>query len=350
MATIIYGVSGEGSGHSSRAKVVAAHLTKQGHRVKILSYDKGLANLKDEFDVKEVVGLSIISRDNTVSMVRTVKTNLSKFSAALACVRSLKALFKEIQPDLVITDFEPTSAYLAKKYNLPLISIDNQHRMRYVDCDTPPGLSQDALITRAIIKAMVPRPSVALVTSFHSGTPKNKHTFIFPPMIRPSIRALSTCTDGAVLVYVTSHFDTLLTTLSDIDQPFIVYGSDKVGQQGNLSFKAHSQEGFLSDLSRAKAVVATAGFTLISESLYLGKPYLAYPMKGQFEQQLNAYMLEKKGYGARGLTPNKPTIEQFLANLDEYRQALEHYPRDTDDGILAKLDALIGEKDLLVNA
>ena len=56
MVNILYGVNGEGSGHSSRAREVIAHLEAQGHRVHVASFDRGLRNLKDDFDVTEIDG------------------------------------------------------------------------------------------------------------------------------------------------------------------------------------------------------------------------------------------------------------------------------------------------------
>ena len=41
MARIVYGVSGEGSGHSSRAREMAGHLVQRGHEVRMASYDRG---------------------------------------------------------------------------------------------------------------------------------------------------------------------------------------------------------------------------------------------------------------------------------------------------------------------
>ena len=54
----------------------------------------------------------------------------------------------------------------------------------------------------------------------------------------------------------------------------------------------------LQDLVGANAVIANAGFSLVSEALHLGKPYLAIPVKRQFEQVLNAYYVDKMNYGA----------------------------------------------------
>ena len=60
-----------------------------------------------------------------------------------------------------------------------------------------------------------------------------------------------------------------------------------------------------------KAVIATAGFTLISEALYLHKPYLALPMQGQFEQELNAFQLESLGYGKNVTEVSAEAIGDF---------------------------------------
>ena len=48
MAKIVYGVSGEESGHSSRAREMIKHLKQLGHTVKLVSYDRGHNNLKSD--------------------------------------------------------------------------------------------------------------------------------------------------------------------------------------------------------------------------------------------------------------------------------------------------------------
>jgi UDP:flavonoid glycosyltransferase YjiC (YdhE family) len=59
MANILYGVNGEGSGHSTRAKEVISHLQNKGHKIHVVSFDRGLRNLRESFSVKEIFGLSI---------------------------------------------------------------------------------------------------------------------------------------------------------------------------------------------------------------------------------------------------------------------------------------------------
>lgn len=76
MANILYGVNGEGSGHSTRAQEVLSHLTASGHTVHVASFDRGLRNLRDHFDVTEIYGLRLAYVNNQVRYRRTLAKNL----------------------------------------------------------------------------------------------------------------------------------------------------------------------------------------------------------------------------------------------------------------------------------
>ena len=107
MAKIVYGVSGEGSGHSSRAREMITYLQKLGHIVKVVSYDRGYNNLKDDFDVFKTEGLHIASLDNRVSKVKTFTENLQRLPDGHRKLQTLrKEIFKSFEPDCVITDFQ----------------------------------------------------------------------------------------------------------------------------------------------------------------------------------------------------------------------------------------------------
>ena len=345
MAKIIYGVSGEGSGHSSRASEIIPFLLKEGHEVKVVSYDRGYKNLKDSFDVFETEGLTIASVDNKVSKVKTFTENLKRLPEGHKALQSLrKELFKEFNPDCVITDFEPMTAYLATYYNLPLITIDNQHRIRYMEYDCPSYLKKDQLITETIIRSMVPRPDVSLVTTFYFGETKNDRTFLFPPILRKQVIDLNPIEGEHILVYLTSGFESFVELLAGFKrEKFILYGYDKSLEEGNIFYKPFSKDGFLEDLSSCRAVIATAGFTLLTESLFLKKPYLALPMLGQFEQELNGLLLEQAAYGMNLREIREEAISAFFYRLPEYREKLQELKSWDNNLIKSKL------KDLLDN-
>jgi UDP:flavonoid glycosyltransferase YjiC (YdhE family) len=90
--------------------------------------------------------------------------------------------------------------------------------------------------------------------------------------------------------------------------------------------------------------MASAGFTLITEALHLKKPYLAVPTRGQFEQELNAVMLDRMdcGKGAFRVTPE--TIGDFLYRCRDYREKLEEYRPSDGREIRAKLDELLADE------
>ena len=345
MAKIVYGVSGEGSGHSSRARVMAGHLVKTGHEVKIVSYDRGYRNLKEDFDLFEIEGLHIASSDNRVNKIKTFTDNFQRLGKGHKRFQSLRReIFKGFKPDCVITDFEPTTAYLATHYHLPLITIDNQHRLRYMSYVCPDPLQNDRLLTVAIIRAMVPRPDVSLVTTFYFGELKNDRTFLFPPILRDEVLALEASEGEHILVYLTSGFESFIDQLAAFPQEqFIVYGYDKDGPEGNLVYKRPSKTGFLNDLASCKAVMATAGFTLMTEALFLRKPYLALPMAGQFEQEINAHFLSELNYGMALNQPSKAPIEDFLRRLPELKNAIGGYTAVDNSAICNKLDALLAD-------
>jgi len=343
MARIVYGVSGEGSGHSSRAREIASHLRDKGHTVWLVSYDRGYQNLKDDFDVFETEGLCIASEDNKVSVVRTFTENIKRLPEGYRSLQELRErLFKQFRPDCVITDFEPMTAYLANHYSLPLITIDNQHRMRYLEYDCPPHLAVEARVTKTIIRAMVPRPDVSLVTTFHFGETTNDRTFLFPPILRREVLAQQPSEGDHVLVYLTSGFGSFLEELDHFRrEAFLVYGYDRSDRVGAVTFKPFSKDGFLRDLAGAKAVMATAGFTLISEAFYLKKPYLAMPMRGQFEQELNGFQLQRLGYGKSVSEVGAEAIGDFLYRVPDYAERLQGYEAGDNRAIKEKLDELL---------
>ena len=343
MANILYGVNGEGAGHSTRAKEVISHLQRKGHKVHVVSFDRGLANLRRDFEVTEIHGWRLAYVNNEVRYQRTIARNLLGGGKTAASMKLLKRLGDEWKIDLVITDFEPLSCHEGHRRHVPVISIDNQHCITKVDVTFPREHRADAAATKMVVRMMVPRADAYLVTSFFNAKVKRRNTFLFSPILRESVLRAKPTIGERVLVYVTSPAPAIAKLLGQVRCQFIAYGFGREGQDGNVLHKKPSLDGFLVDLIHAKAVVANAGFSLVTEALYLGKPYLAIPVEHQFEQVFNAYWLEKSGYGAYWEELNRERVESFLYNLEHYRENLQNYPRQGNEALLAKLDALIAE-------
>ncbi len=343
MANILYGVNGEGSGHSTRAKEIISHLQQRGHIVHVVSFDRGLTNLRRDFEVTEIHGWRLAYVNNRVRYRRTIAKNLLGARRTAASVAQLKKLSEEWQIELVITDFEPLSCYVGHRRRIPVISIDNQHCLTNAGVSYPRQYRADAAATKVVVRMMVPRADAYLVTSFFSAKVTRRNTFLFPPILRESVLRAKPQAGEQVLVYVTSPAPALAKLLASVRCRFVAYGFGREGQDGNVLYKKPSLDGFLEDLINAKAIVANAGFSLVTEALHLAKPYLAVPVEHQFEQIFNAYWLEKVGYGAYWEELNGERVESFLHNLPHYRENLRAYPRQGNEALFTKLDALIAE-------
>jgi uncharacterized protein (TIGR00661 family) len=341
MANILYGVNGQGSGHSSRAREILTHLEGVGHAVHVVSFDRGLKNLADDFDVTEIFGMRLTTVDNQVRYRKTVLTNLLSVPRAAASVRKLNHLAGNWNIQAVITDFEPLACHTGHKLGLPVLSIDNQHCLTYGDISYPEKYKKAAAAAKMVTRIMTPKADAYFVTSFFEVKPKNKKTFFFPPILRKAVLECKPSEGQDVLVYVTSPTPELISILKGIRQTFICYGFNREGREGNVWFKKANNEGFLIDLSRARAVLANSGFSLISEALQLGKPYLAWPVKNQFEQIFNAYYIDKLNYGKYWDELSKEKIESFLFNLDFFRKNLDSYPRDDNSALFKKIDEFL---------
>ena len=279
--------------------------------------------------------------NNRVRYKRTIARNLITVPQAAKSLARLRHLVEESKIDLVITDFEPLTCHVGHKKGLPVISIDNQHCLTNAIVSYPRKYRRDAAAAKLMTRLMTPRADAYLVISFFAAPVRKRNTFLFPPVLRQEILDATAVEGDHTLVYVTSPAPALAKLLGSVRGRFVAYGFAREGQEGNILYKKPSLDGFFADLVSARAVVANSGFSLVTEALHLGKPYLAVPVSRQFEQVFNAYWLEKSGYGASWDELNKERVEAFLYNLPHYREALAQYPRQGNGALLAKLTELI---------
>jgi UDP:flavonoid glycosyltransferase YjiC (YdhE family) len=322
MAKILYGINGEGSGHWTRSKEVIEHLKESGHEVTIVTSGRATPNLKKFYQVEEIFGLQLKYSEGEVKNFETFLTNAKSITDIAKSARGVDKFLKNKQIDLTISDFEPISCIVSRVKLYPVISISNQLVLTNTDAPVPPNYGFQPDLLKAGINLMVPNANAYIVLSFFEVAPKNDYV-------------------DYIIVYLTHNFGKIAETLKLIDHKFIFYGADKDYTEGNITFKKFDQSEFIHDLAGSAGVLATAGFSLISEALYLKKPFLAWPAKKQFEQTFNAYHLERLGYGKYMEDLNQADIKLFLANLHSYKSKLASYPYRDNEYLFEKLDELI---------
>lgn len=341
---ILYGLAGEGFGHSSRARVVVPYLEGRGHNVKVITYGQALNVLKKEgFDVFEIKGMHIHFKAGRVDALETLKKGLINFLKNAEKSKNIYEVMKN-KYDLCISDMEPLVPMLSSWYNLPLLSLDNQHRLTNLELKISKKYQLEFIAAKAITNLFVSKGDWYIITNFGKTKIKKsckKNTLIVPPIIRESVRRLEPEKGKYILVYLTKKDNHVLRVLKEIREKFVVYGYNVEKKEKNLSFHK-AGEGFLKELAGCRGIIATAGFSLISEALYLKKPYLALPLQGHFEQMLNALCLKSSGFGEYSENLNRKDVESFLSNLGKYREKLSKY--NPDYNLLFKsLDKVLNE-------
>jgi len=346
---ILYGVCGEGFGHSSRALVLADYLEKKGHEVIILTYGQAYKVLKNKFRCFKVSGLHLIFEKSVLKKRKTIDYNARNFMSNFYRWKKFDKLMKEFNPDLCISDMEPIVPVLRNWYKKPLICFDNQHRLTHLELKVPDKYLADFLLAKGVTETFVKRADYFVITSFSKNKIKKKfrkNTFIVSPPVRGDVKKIRlNVTDGKkILVYLTKRDKQRINVLKRIKEEFVVYGYDKNKKKGNIEFK--TREHFLEDLKDCKAIISTAGFTLISEAIYLKKPFFALPLKGQFEQTLNALLLKEAGFGDYSEDLTKKQVDTFLENLNSYKKRLR-LNRVNPDELFKVFEILINNINLL---
>ena len=319
---IIYGVSGEGSGHVFEAIEVASFLEQHGHTVKIFTYgNRAVAILEQYFDTTCIKGISLYFNSKGLSLPQTILKNTDCLSFYFKNSRRLRRDIKDFNPDIFITAYEPFTTLMSHFMHKPLISVDNQNDLLYVPKPNKASWFQFHLV-RFATKICTYGATEYVIKSFRHDLKSRSNIHFVSPLIQKGILDLKSTNGSHILVYLTKPNDMFINTLRTIPEDFIVYCNTQTERRGNVTFKT-SGPAFLADLSTCKAIMGTAGFSLINDAMYLKKPYFAVPLKKQFEQIYNAQFLESAGIGSYSENPTREDVETFLVNLDRYRDRLD---------------------------
>jgi len=349
---ILYGACGEGMGHAMRSDVVAKHLQALGHSITFASSGPALRYLKRRWPAFPVMGLGAIIKNNQVRPEATLLMNSLKslVAAPLNFLALLNATLT-VHADVVISDFEPWSARYAHLTGKPLIAIDNIHFMNR--CTHPTDvLVHDraaAALMYPIVDNLVPCARRYLVTTFAYAPVCRDQTSLHLPILRPEIlRSRGALQSGHVVTYFNAKADhaRLIDVLHQVGVPCRAYGMHGLTQpirSRNVTLCPFSDAAFIADVASAQAVIAGAGFTLMTEAIYLGKPMLAVPFAGQFEQILNANYLARLGYGERSAELTAAELRNFLWKLPMYRARLSTFRHDGNRELLHSVRQALAE-------
>ncbi|MBM4283941.1 MAG: hypothetical protein FJ128_01650 [Deltaproteobacteria bacterium] len=325
MARILYAVHGTGHGHAIRALTVARRLRE--HDLLFISHGAGLELLRPEFPVEDCPSLVTVIKAHKVAGAATVRANLRILLQSRAVLERLHDIIKHFRPEVALTDYEFFLPRVCRRLGLPCLSLDHQHVLTCCRHPVPLSRRPASLVTRQVVARLFSRADAFLVTSFFRPPlkPGLDNVRLLPPLLRETVLQRRPEPGGHVVAYQGyATFRRFFPFLRAIPREVRVYGFEREGREGNLIFKRPSEAGFLDDLASCAYVVCGGSHSLLSEALYYGKPVLSFPIRNAFEQYLNAFYLERLGFGlaCTGFRPKPTLISTFEERLPHFRAAI----------------------------
>lgn len=162
MARILYAVQGDGLGHATRAHSVGLGLLKRGHEVRFVSSLKGTRYLREHFPglVTDIFGFKLAYEHGRIRRLKTISHVIRGMIGNVRPTLSrLRRVFRENQPDLLITDAESFTPVVARSMQVPFVSLDNQHLLTHCKIERPAGCTGDFLNAYAVVRL------------YHTGAP-----------------------------------------------------------------------------------------------------------------------------------------------------------------------------------
>jgi len=317
MTKILFGVCGVGYGHAVRSRILIEYLKKK-HEVMIIAGMCAHSYLKDLKNIYWVDGLEFAFKNERVANLNTIFKNIKKISNKnYSQLKNLKNKIDKFKPDAVISDWELFSVYYAKDKKIKLTCFDNEHYLLKGDYKIPAWHKIDYLKAYFITKLYDVENIICVILPGQKFK-KNSNILSVMPIIRKQLINKKPNNKDFILVYKSiARFDNLAEVLKKSNDNFVIYGYDIEKKEDNLTFKKFSEDGFCKDLINCKAVICSAGMNLIGEALYLKKPLYLIPVKGHFEQILNAAYVKENNYGDVCEEIKSENVNKFLS--DNYK-------------------------------
>ena len=323
---ILYAIQGTGNGHLARATEIVPILKSMADVDVLVSGTQ--ADLKVPFKIDyRFSGLSfIIGKKGGVDLLKTArKMPVRQF------FRDIKTLPVN-QYDLVISDFEPVSAWACLLNRKECIGLSHQNAVLHPSAPKPDFSDP---VGKFILKHYAPS-NIKYGFNFKSET-----SYIFPPVIRSSIRKAQSSVQPHYTVYLPAYSDEqiqhVLSGIPDVEWQVFSKHTKKEYLEGNIHFRPVSLEDFTESFLNCTGLICTAGFEGPAEAIYLGKKLCVIPMKKQYEQYCNAAFLKSMGIKVLDrFSDSTPVLTEWIQKTESLHIEFPDITQDILEEILEK--------------
>jgi len=293
---IAISINGQGRGHLTRMTALGQLLAHE-HELTFWCPEKYHSFLKTNFPqtfIYPIPYYQFVLDGPKIDVIKTGLVNVEHIISQPIYTSDLVDQLRLMDADLLISDFEPFLPKAARKAGIPIIQLNHPSIVLRSMAFTP-----DALLARLISASMMGEYDIRIISSFYNGD--------VGPIIREEIKEARPCAGDYFLVYL---YPSIQDKVIDI-----------IEKHPEIKYKTFPDpnENFVEAIAQCRGIITNSGHQLLSEALHLEKPILSLPMEGQFEQKLNADMLNKSGRGIIGSTESiSDDLNRFLRFADKY--------------------------------
>ncbi len=341
---ILYGIQGEGRGHTSRSIQIIKQLKDRGHNVQVFGGGDALPLL--QFNNISAIQIPIFrlytGKKGGVDLWKIIFKNFLLFFGLLFGIGGkYRKIYHQVliqNPDFIISDFEPYLLKIANEQKIPVILIDHQHFL--TEAKIPPLKSLNEKIklflVKLFIKILSGKPDKIITSAFFHFPKKEDSRAIFVgPFLSDAVLNTKPSQGNHITIYLKEPFylKKILPVIQNMQWTHFEVFSDwslfmfNPGTSYHIKLINIHPQRFISSLASSAALICTAGNQVIGEAIYLGKPILAFPKLNDVEQKINGMALKQSGFGdsieVSQFTEN--AIHRFLAQRNVYESKLmEH--------------------------
>jgi uncharacterized protein (TIGR00661 family) len=301
---VLYAIQGTGNGHLARATEIVPLLKLMADTDVLVSGTQ--ADLKVPFNIDyRFSGMSfIVGKNGGVDLLKTAQQ-----MPIIQFLRDVHNLRVD-QYDLVISDFEPVSAWACWLKNKECIGLSHQNAVLHPSAPQP---NFNDWFGRFILKNYAPS-TYQYGFNFKAASPD-----IFSPVIRNDIRNAQSTLKPHYTVYLPAYSDqqiqNVLSLIPEIEWQVFSKNSKRDYTIGNIQFHPVSLERFTESFLSCTGLMCTAGFEGPAEAIFMGKKLCVIPMKKQYEQYCNAAYLKSMGIKVLDhFTNSAPELNDWIQN------------------------------------
>lgn len=303
--TVALSCTGEGFGHAARTVALAQVLSARYSLVIFCPahlFPFMRENLGNDIPLEPIPYFAFVKKRERIEYAQTILHNIPLAIRFPASISRIARRLKRRNVKALISDYDPYGPYAADRLGMPIFQINHPSvvlRQR--------EFSLESWTARIISLLLMGKYHRKLVVSFYDGD--------LGPIVRPSLESQRSDAEDFFVVYLKPSY-----------RKIMLRALKRLAIQ-NVQVFPDPDKNIVDYLARCKGVISSAGHQFMSEAMVLKKPVFVVPQTGQYEQMLNARMLEQSGWGTwSSMAELENNLRDFVDNIHLYPRP----PRNTE--------------------